>query len=57
MMYNAPNLIGADLRGVVDGQDEVEHEEGALPHDDADAAVVDHVAVVQLDEGVWESIQ
>ena len=45
-------MIGADDRGVVDGQDKVERDERARPHDDPDAAVVDDLSVVELHEGV-----
>ena len=47
-----PDLVGADHRGVVDRHNEVERVEGSGPHDDPHAAVVDHLAIVQLDEGV-----
>ena len=37
---------------MVDRHNEVERVEGSGPHDDPHAAVVDHLAIVQLDEGV-----
>ena len=53
-MYLVPdaNLVGPDLRDVVDVQDKVKHDERALPHDDADVAAVDDLAIVNLLEGV-----
>ena len=37
---------------MVDRHNEVERVEGSGPHDDPNAAVVDDLAIVQLDEGV-----
>ena len=40
---------------MVDCNDEVEHVEGSGPHGDPHAAVVDNLAIVQLNEGVGVS--